>query len=148
MIRKVSGAATTQSEKSLRVLEGVYAQTRKEAALGYVKGPYTRSQLNTIFGANQYRAMVRFGIEQGRDGKRKVRAIDNARTSLSNAVSHTHETIVCITFEIAATVSALVLESCIRLGIAMLEMSIGFEDLTAVRRHQPTAVHRVLRVAV
>ena len=139
VIRKVSGAATTQSAKSLRVLEGVYAQTRKEAALGYVKGPYTRSQLNTKFGANQYRVMVRFGIEQGRDGKRKVRAIDNARTSLSNAVSHTHETIVCITFEIAATVSALVLESCIRLGIAMLEMSIGFEDLTAAYRFVATS---------
>ena len=139
VIRKVSDAATTQSEKSIRVFEGVYAQTRKEAALGYVKGPYTRSQLNNIFGANQYRVMVRFGIEQGRDGKRKVRAIDNARTSLSNAVSHTHETIVCITFEIAATVSALVLESCIRLGIAMLEMSIGFEDLTAAYRFVATS---------
>ena len=54
--------------------------------------------------------MVRFGIEQGPPGKRKVRAIDNARRSLHNAASHTHETIVCITFEVAATVSALVFE--------------------------------------
>ena len=35
--------------------------------------------------------------------------------------------------------SALVLESCIRLGIAMLEMSIGFEDLTAAYRFMATS---------
>ena len=63
-----------------------------------------------------------------------MRAIDNARKSLHNAVSHTHETIVCITFEVAATVSALVFDECVRLGIEMLEMAIGFEDLTAVYR--------------
>jgi hypothetical protein len=139
VIRKVSGAATSPSAESRRVLEAVYAQTRKEASLGYVKGPYTRSELNNKFGTNMYRVMVRFGIEQGHGGKRKVRAIDNARTSQSNSVSHTHETIVCITFEMAATVSALVLESCIRIGINMLEMSIGFEDLTAAYRFVATS---------
>ena len=74
---------------------------------------------------------------QGPPGKRKVRAIDNAKDSLTNAGAHTHETIVCITFEFAATVSALVLEECVRLGIEMLELLIGFDDLTAAYRFVP-----------
>ena len=139
VIRKVAGAANHPSTDDHAVLRAVYEQTRKEARQGYVKGPLTRSELNSKFGKNYYRVMVRFGIEQGADGKRKVRAIDNARTSLTNAVSHTHETIVCITFEIAATVSALVLEECMRLGIDMLEMAIGFEDLTAAYRFLPNS---------
>jgi hypothetical protein len=67
-----------------------------------------------------------------------VRAIDNAKSALSNAISHTHETITCITFEFAAVVSALVLEECIAAGIAMLEMAVGFEDLTAAYRFVAT----------
>ena len=55
VIRKVSSAATSPLTGSRRVLEAVYAQTRKEAALGYVKGPYTRSELNNMFGTNKYR---------------------------------------------------------------------------------------------
>ena len=139
VIRKVAGAATHPSADDHAVLRAVYEQTRKEACKGYIKGPLTRSELNTKFGKNMYRVMVRFGIEQCPDGKKKVRAIDNARTSLTNAVSHTHETIVCITFEVAATVSALVLEECTRLGIEMLDMAIGFEDLTAAYRFLPNS---------
>ena len=139
VIRKVAGAANHPSTNDHAVLRSVYAQTRAEAAKGYVKGPLNRSQLNSKFGKNNYRVMVRFGIEQGPDGKRKVRAIDNARTSKTNAVSRTRETIVCITFEIAGVVSALVLEECIRLGIDMLDMAIGFEDLTAAYRFLPNS---------
>ena len=40
VIRTVSGAACTQSDSTRRVLEGVYAQTRKEAALGYALKTY------------------------------------------------------------------------------------------------------------
>jgi hypothetical protein len=89
------------------ILRAVHEQTRKEARRGYIKGPLSRSALNTKFGKNRYRTMIRFGVEQGPPGARKVRAIDNAKSSLSNAVSGTHETIVCITFEFAAEVSAL-----------------------------------------
>ena len=79
------------------MLRAVYAQTRTEACKGYIKGPYdTRSQLDREFGEDNYRVMVRFGIEQGPPGKRKVRAIDNARRSLHNAVSHTHERTTCL----------------------------------------------------
>ena len=135
VVRSVAGAAHRPSTDDHKVLRAVYAQTRSEASKGYIKGPYnSRNQLDSEFGKDMYRIMIRFGIEQGPPGKRKVRAIDNARKSKHNAVSHTHETIVCITFEVAATVSALVLEECIRLGIEMLEMAIGFEDLTAAYR--------------
>ena len=139
VLRKVAGSAHQPSSDDHKVLRAVYAQTRAEASKGYIKGPYTRSQIDTEFGKNNYRVQVRFGIEQGAPGKRKVRAIDNARTALINAVSHTHETIVCITFEVAATVSALVYDECVRIGIEMLEMAIGFEDLTAAYRFVPNS---------
>ena len=139
MLRKVAGAACHSSSDNHKGLRAVYDQTRAEASQGYVKGPYNRSQLDNEFGKNNYRVQVRFGIEQGTPGKRKVRAIDNARTALTNAASHTHETIVCITFEVAATVSALVYDECVRLGIEMLEMAIGFEDLTAAYRFVPNS---------
>ena len=139
VLRKVAGAACHSSSDDHKVLRAVYDQTRAEASKGYVKGPYTRSQLDVEFGKNNYRVQVRFGIEQGTPGKRKVRAIDNARTALINAASHTHETIVCITFEVAATVSALVYDECVKLGIEMLEMAIGFEDLTAAYRFVPNS---------
>ena len=68
-----------------------------------------------------------------------MRAIDNAKASLSNAVTTTHETIVCITFEFAGVVAALVFEECVAIGISMLEMTVGFEDLTAAYRFVATS---------
>ena len=134
VLRRVTASARSATGDSERVLRAVHEQTRKEACKGYIKGPLSRSQLNATFGKNRYRVMIRFGIEQGPHGERKVRAIDNAKASLSNAVSHTHETIVCITFEFAGVVSALVFEECVNMGISMLEMTVGFEDLTAAYR--------------
>ena len=139
VLRRVTAAARSASGDSERILRAVHAQTRKEACKGYIKGPLTRAQLNATFGKNHYRVMIRFGIEQGPDGKRKVRAIDNAKASLSNAVTTTHETIVCITFEFAGVVAALVFEECVALGISMLEMTVGFEDLTAAYRFVATS---------
>ena len=139
VLRRVTASARSATGDSERVLRAVHAQTRKEACKGYIKGPLTRGQLNAKFVRNKYRVMVRFGIEQGPDGQRKVRAIDNAKASLSNAVSSTHETIVCITFEFAGVVAALVLEECIAIGIEMLEMAVSFEDLTAAYRFVPTS---------
>ena len=125
VIRQVTAAATAPSADDHKVLRAVSEQTRKEACKGYVKGPLTRYDLNQLFGKHRYRVQVRFGVEQGPPGARKVRAIDNAKSALSNAISHTHETITCITFEFAAVVSALVLEECIAAGIAMLEMAVA-----------------------
>ena len=66
VVRSVAGAAHRPSTDDHKVLRAVYAQTRTEACKGYVKGPYdTRSQLDREFGKNNYRVMVRFGIEQG-----------------------------------------------------------------------------------
>lgn len=90
-----------------------------------------------MFGKNAYRAMVRFGVSQGPPGQEKVRAIDNGKSSLSNSVKTTHETIACITFEFSAIAAAALLDACDALGTPFPQLAIGFDDLVAAYRFVP-----------
>ncbi|KAL1499112.1 hypothetical protein AB1Y20_013624 [Prymnesium parvum] len=137
VVRRVVGLASSKSAKDVEVVNAVWERTRAEACKGYVKGPYKRSQLDSMFGKNRYRVMLRFGILQGSAGQRKWRAIDNARSSGSNDMATTHETISCITFEFAADVAVLVQLHSAALGVPCPPVRIGFDDLTAAYRFVP-----------
>ncbi|KAL1530356.1 hypothetical protein AB1Y20_001264 [Prymnesium parvum] len=137
VLRRVAGLASSRSAQDEEIVKGIWERTRAEACKRYVRGPYKRSQLDSLFGKNKYRAMVRFGVLQGAPGSRKLRAIDNARSSGSNDMTTTHETISCITFEFAADVSALVSACASDAGLPCPPMAIGFDDLTAAYRFVP-----------
>ena len=124
--------------KALEKLESV---TRAEACNGHVKGPYSRKAMDGMFGRGMWRCMLRFGVEQGVDllGDPKLRAIDNARTALLNAACTFYETIFCMSFQFAAIVAALVFEECVLLGIGMVALTVGLDDMRAAYRRIPTA---------
>ena len=129
------------ADGSTWLLERLWAVTLNERRSGHVKGPFSRRQLDGIFGVGGWRCLRRFGVVQGVDasGLPKVRAIDNARTALLNAASTLFETITCISFEFAAIVAILVAAECARLSIPLLALTIGLDDMRAAYRRIPTS---------
>ena len=58
-------------------------------------GPYTKAQVDNMFGKGQWRPLLRFYLEQGLkdDGSIRTRLCDNAKTSRTNEMLGVHETI-------------------------------------------------------
>jgi hypothetical protein len=139
VISRVTHAAATATGSRLDVLRAVDTATIKEARKGHATGPRSRTYLDKLFGRGGWRPMIRFGVEQGSGSSAKVRAIDNAKSALINAASTLWETIVCITCEFPAIVAMLVWQECAALGIAMLAISLGLDDMTAAYRFVPTS---------
>lgn len=112
----------------------VLDRTMEECAAGLMAGPFTREQLDTAYGKGAWRAMHRFGVLQNG----KIRACDNARTSLHNAATSTFERLACDVPDFAARVCAAFAELARAAGSRMPEMSGGTEDLADAYRHVPT----------
>ena len=69
----------------------------------------TKKQMDSQLGKGQWRALRRRGIWQGHvrtDGSKKIRGIDNARTSLHNAAAFLTETIAMTPPDIALQICA------------------------------------------
>ena len=69
----------------------LWGKSMDEVAKGYATGPFTREELDQRFGYGRWRCIPRFGIWQ----KGKLRAIDDARRSLHNAITRTDESLIC-----------------------------------------------------
>ena len=107
----------------------VWAKTQAERALGLTSGPFTRDQLEGTYG-RAFRAMRRFGILQ----HGKIRACDNARTSLHNACTERFERMVTETADFPARAAAAFREVLGR----PCPMRGGASDIAAFYRQVPT----------
>lgn len=139
LARSVQELAAHADPSSRVLLEGVEKQTRAELSNGFVRGPFSSSQLDARFGKGKWRAARRFGVLQGTkdDGSPKIRAIDNERGNLSNACSRTHETIAPITVAFVALVARLFYASFARAGVMMPRLAFGLDDIRAAYRVVP-----------
>jgi hypothetical protein len=133
VVPRLEREAKRGSAAQREAARAVEAATDKELAKGYVKGPYNAKQLHKLFGKNKWRPQVRFGVVQGD----KVRPIDNAKAALLNAASRTLETIACITFEFPALVARIFFSVCCSLGLPMLALLLGLDDIRAAYRRIP-----------
>lgn len=72
-------------------LHQLWARTQEEVADGWAAEIGSPDDADRLFGRNQWRAMERFGVQQGQ----KLRPCDNARASLHNACTTLHERLTC-----------------------------------------------------
>ena len=79
---KVSGDTKTAA---------VWEKTIVELDKGLCDGPWSKQDLDAMFGVGCYRAMRRFGVEQNDD----IRACDDAKENLANAGSGQHDRLRC-----------------------------------------------------
>ena len=69
----------------------LWDKSMDEVSKGYATGPFTREELDQRFGYGCWRCIPRFAIWQ----KGKLRAVDDARRSLHNAITRTDESLIC-----------------------------------------------------
>ena len=90
------------SPEKAAALEYITSATRAEvtpppgsAKPAVAFGPYTKDEVDALFGKRQWRPMLRFVIEQGLkpDGSASFRVCDNAKKSRTNEMLGVHETI-------------------------------------------------------
>ena len=112
----------------------VWEKTIGECARGLMHGPFTRAQLDECYGEGAWRAMQRFGVWQ----KGKLRACDNARTSLHNEATACHERMVLEGPDFPARVAMAFSAAAARLGVGPWELLSGTDDLADAYRHIPT----------
>ena len=138
--RSVQSLATGAEGDDAAIVHEVEKLTRKELSEKLVRGPFTLKQLEKRFGDGKCRVQRRFGVDQGTkdDGSRKVRGIDNARAASLIRRQWCHETIVCISIAFVAMVARLFQFFCARLGIQMLRLLLGLDDMRAAYRRVPT----------
>ena len=93
LLRRRAAKAGPEEKEAMRVLK---AKSDVEAASDLCSAPITYGHLKRKYmrkGKFLARILPRFGVWQGRASNRKVRAIDDARMSLTNEITRTHETI-------------------------------------------------------
>ena len=153
-----SGPASGDSDR-LELLRAVAAATEKEVHEGWMGPGLTLQELidkhGRPDGTMNARVMVRHGIYQGErhvtdksgtkikgvDGlylmERKLRCIDDAKTSLSNICQYTYETVSLCSFALAGHVAEVVHRMCTEKGIRMPELAMGTDDMRSAYRQIP-----------
>ena len=84
-------AERAASDEGAAAAAAVWERTIEELDLGLCDGPWEASDLDAMYGEGFWRAMRRFGVEQGG----KLRACDDAAESLHNAGSTQHDKLRC-----------------------------------------------------
>ena len=130
------GAASASAEVREGLVE-LEAVTHKEASSGYLKGPFSKGQVDKHFGRGAWRGSRRFGVWQGEGDCRKLRAIDNAKGSDINKTMSMHETIFCMTLFFIVTVASLFFTAARRARCRMPRLLIGLDDMRAAYRRIP-----------
>ena len=138
LLRRRAGKSNPKEIEAMRVLK---TKSDAEAESGLCGKPITLNQLRRKYtrgGKFIARILPRFGVWQGRANARKVRAIDDARMSLTNQITRTHETIVTPSPEFPAHVVDELAKACAELGVPVPDVEIGLDDLFAAYRRVPT----------
>jgi len=147
-LAKKAKSAKPDDIEAMRVLK---AKSDDEARAGLCGQPLTRSQLLRKYTRNgklQARVLPRYGVWQGREAARKVRAIDDARRSQTNKMQRMRETIVTPSPEFPAHVLDELLRACIEMGMSVPDIVLGLDDLFAAYRRVPTAHPEYMIAAV
>ena len=153
-----SGPSRGDSDR-LGLLQAVAAATEKEVMDGWMGPGMTLQELIAKHGRPDgtldARVMVRHGIYQGEryvtdksgakvkgvDGQyiteRKLRCIDDAKTSLSNTCQYTYETVSLCSFALAGYVAEAAHRRCTKKGNRMPELAIGTDDMRSAYRQIP-----------
>ena len=96
-----AGRAMNDPER-MDILRFITENTRAEASPApdsgrpaVAFGPFTKAQIDNMFGKGEWRPLLRFYLEQGLrdDGAIRTRLCDNAKTSRTNEMVGVHETI-------------------------------------------------------
>ena len=96
-------------------VSAVWEKTLEECQRGLMHGPFTRAQLDGCYGVGRWRAMQRFAVWQ----KGKPRACDNARASLHNDATSTHERLAVEGPDFPARVALVFYERAVALSVPM-----------------------------
>ena len=120
--------------------EALACKTMQEVALGNMRGPFTRAEIDAAFGPSAFRAMHRFAVWQ----KGKLRACDNAKGSWHNRAVGRHERLSVEAADFPARVTA-----CVTAAFnEPLEMVSGCDDLPHAYREVPSADPRWTPVCI
>ena len=148
LLQRRAAHATPDELEAMRVLK---AKSDAEVAAGLCGAPISRAELRRKYtrgGKLKARVLARFGVWQGSAAARKVRAIDDARMSLTNAITRMHETIVTPSPEFPAHVLDELAHECVRRGIPIPDVELGLDDLFAAYRRVPTRHQEYMIAAV
>ena len=148
LLRRRAARAGPEEVEAMRVLK---AKSDVEAASDLCSAPITYGHLKRKYtrkGKFLARILPRFGVWQGRASNRKVRAIDDARMSLTNEITRTHETITTPSPEFPAHVVDELARACVELGVPIPDVELGLDDLFAAYRRVPTQHQEYMIAAV
>ena len=146
LLKRNADKAKPEDLEAMRVLK---AKSDSEAATGLCGHGLTRHQLMRKYTRNgklAVRVLPRFGVWQGRAEARKVRAVDDAKRSLTNKRTRCREALVTPSPEFPAYVLDELLQACIELGMSVPDIILGLDDLFAAYRRVPMA-HPEFKVA-
>ena len=87
---RLASAARASAARNPGAARQLWARTMSEVDKGLAHGPFSKDDLDGLWGEGGWRAMLRFGVLQ----KGKLRPCDDAKRSLINALSHMFETLV------------------------------------------------------
>ena len=134
--KRMEASIRTEASQPWRAddVEAVWRKTLDERDRGLMHGPFSQEELTERYGVGAWRAMQRFGIWQ----KGKLRACDNARTSMHNDATACHEKMVLEGADFPARVALAFYEAATELGLPMWAMRSGTDDLADAYRHIPT----------
>ena len=112
----------------------LWAKTMEEVDKGLCLGPFTRNHIDKkMWGYGRWRPMPRFGLWQNG----KLRAIDDALSSMHNAITRTRENLRCCRADFPLRVAR---SLAIRFGRGRrFAMHVGTDDIASAYRLIPTA---------
>lgn len=134
LISEIRAAAQRLSPDDRRTAEAVAKATAKERCSDLIRGPFTSRDLDKVFGRGVWRAMRRFGVEQGHGDSWKVRPIDNFKSNLGNAVTSSHETIHTVGFDWPAHALSAVAALARELNLPIPSAGLGLDDQKSAYR--------------
>ena len=137
--RRAEGANPRQ-RNAMHVLK---AKTLKEVDQGLCSGLMSKQEVLSKYwtsdGNLRARVQLRFGVEQGRPGAEKVRAVDDGKLSRTNEMTRVLETITTCSPDFPAHVLDELIRACLAMGISIPELVLSLDDLFAAYRRVPTA---------
>ena len=131
-----SDGATDETARELKQV------TDREIDFKFLSPYMSKQELDEKYGRGGWRAMRRFGVRQNG----KIRAVDDGKSSSSNAATYMLETVVLPTFEFPAIIAQYIAAA--TSGKSIPEMEIGADDLFSAYRRVPTSQPQFTIIAI
>ena len=146
-----SRASLPSVAKERHMIDAIYTKTQKEVSKHLAFGPFTADEIDTKFCHGRWRALHRFGVEQGfeEDGVTpKIRPCDNGKSGLHNLCASFHETIACEDATFPMLVADLFADAFHRVYGAQFPMQHATDDVDSAYRRLAAAHPEATVVAI